>query len=311
MDNVFIGIDVSKGYCDVAVIPDGTRKRFTNDEEGQEAVAAFMLPLKPGRIVIEATGGYEMGVVRVLADNLLPVVAVNPRQVRDFAKATGRLAKTDTIDAEVLAQFARAIQPDIRPLPEKEAQVFRALVARRRQLVQMLTMEKNRLEKSPPAGSKDIRNHIYYLTEALKKIDRDILRTIRKSPLWKEKETILTSTPGIGPVISCTLIAALPELGMLNRKEIAALVGVAPFNRDSGKHRGKRTIWGGRSHVRAVLYMGTLSAIRFNPVIRAFYKRLVDAGKVKKLAVTACMRKLLTILNTMMKNKATWAEARS
>jgi len=311
MDNVFIGIDVSKEYCDVAVIPDGTRKRFTNDEEGQEAVAAFMLPLKPGRIVIEATGGYEMGVVRVLADNLLPVVAVNPRQVRDFAKATGRLAKTDTIDAEVLSQFARAIQPDIRPLPEKEAQVFRALVARRRQLVQMLTMEKNRLEKSPPAGSKDIRNHIYYLTEALKKIDRDISRTIRKSPLWKEKETILTSTPGIGPVISCTLIAALPELGTLNRKEIAALVGVAPFNRDSGKHRGKRTIWGGRSHVRATLYMGTLSAIRFNPVIRAFYKRLVDAGKVKKLAITACMRKLLTILNTMMKNKTTWAEVRS
>lgn len=311
MDDVFIGIDVSKEYCDVAVIPDGTRKRFTNDEEGQEAVAAFILPLNPGRIVIEATGGYEMGVVRVLADNLLPVVAVNPRQVRDFAKATGRLAKTDSIDADVLAQFAGAIRPEVRPLPTKEVEMFRALVARRRQLVQMMTMEKNRLEKSPPAGSKDIRNHIYYLTEALKKIDRDISRTIRKSPLWKEKETILTSTPGIGPVISCTLIAALPELGTLNRKEIAALVGVAPFNRDSGKHRGKRTIWGGRAHVRSVLYMGMLSAIRFNPVIRVFYKRLIDAGKVKKLAITACMRKLLTILNTMMKNKTTWAEVRS
>lgn len=311
MDDVFIGIDVSKEYCDVAVIPDGTRKRFTNDEEGQEAVAAFILPLNPGRIVIEATGGYEMGVVRVLADNLLPVVAVNPRQVRDFAKATGRLAKTDSIDADVLAQFAGAIRPEVRPLPTKEVEMFRALVARRRQLVQMMTMEKNRLEKSPPAGSKDIRNHIYYLTEALKKIDRDISRTIRKSTLWKEKETILTSTPGIGPVISCTLIAALPELGTLNRKEIAALVGVAPFNRDSGKHRGKRTIWGGRAHVRSVLYMGMLSAIRFNPVIRVFYKRLIDAGKVKKLAITACMRKLLTILNTMMKNKTTWAEVRS
>jgi transposase len=311
MDDVFIGIDVSKEYCDVAVIPDGTRKRFTNDEEGQEAVAAFMLPLNPGRIVVEATGGYEMGVVRVLADNLLPVVAVNPRQVRDFAKATGRLAKTDSIDADVLAQFAGAIRPEVRPLPTKEVEMLRALVARRRQLVQMMTMEKNRLEKSPPAGSKDIRNHIYYLTEALKKIDRDISRTIRKSPLWKEKETILTSTPGIGPVISCTLIAALPELGTLNRKEIAALVGVAPFNRDSGKYRGKRTIWGGRAHVRSVLYMGMLSAIRFNPVIRVFYKRLIDAGKVKKLAITACMRKLLTILNTMMKNKTTWAEVRS
>lgn len=311
MDDVFIGIDVSKEYCDVAVIPDGTRKRFTNDEEGQEAVAAFMLPLSPSRIVIEATGGYEMGVVRVLADNLLPVVAVNPRQVRDFAKATGRLAKTDSIDANVLAQFAGAIRPEVRPLPTKEVEMLRALVARRRQLVQMMTMEKNRLEKSPPAGSKDIRNHIYYLAEALKKIDKDISRTIRKSPLWKEKETILTSTPGIGPVISRTLIAALPELGTLNRKEIAALVGVAPFNRDSGKYRGKRTIWGGRSHVRSVLYMGMLSAIRFNPVIRVFYKRLIDAGKVKKLAITACMRKLLTILNTMMKNKTTWAEARS
>jgi len=311
MDDVFIGIDVSKEYCDVAVIPDGTRKRFTNDEEGQEAVAAFMLPLNPGRIVVEATGGYEMGVVRVLADNLLPVVAVNPRQVRDFAKATGRLAKTDSIDANVLAQFAGAIRPEVRPLPTKEVEMLRALVVRRRQLVQMMTMEKNRLEKSPPAGSKDIRNHIYYLTEALKKIDRDISRTIRKSPLWKEKETILTSTPGIGPVISCTLIAALPELGTLNRKEIAALVGVAPFNRDSGKYRGKRTIWGGRAHVRSVLYMGMLSAIRFNPVIRVFYKRLIDAGKVKKLAITACMRKLLTILNTMMKNKTTWAEVRS
>ncbi len=311
MDDVFIGIDVSKEYCDVAVIPDGTRGRFTNDEEGQEAVAAFILPLKPGRIVIEATGGYEMGVVRVLADNQLPVVAVNPRQVRDFAKATGRLAKTDSIDAEVLAQFAGAVKPEVRPLPTKEAEMLRALVARRRQLVQMITMEKNRLEKSPPFGSKDIRNHIYYLTEALKKVDRDISRTIRKSPLWKEKETILTSTPGIGPVISCTLVAALPELGTLNRKEIAALVGVAPFNRDSGKYRGRRTIWGGRSHIRSVLYMGMLSAIRFNPVIRAFYQRLLKAGKARKLAITACMRKLLTILNTMMKNKTTWAEARS
>jgi transposase len=311
MDGVFIGIDIAKQYCDLAVIPDGTQKRFTNDEEGQEAILSFILPLKPARIVIEATGGYEMGVMRTLADSRLPVVAVNPRQVRDFARATGRLAKTDTIDAGILAQFAKAIQPDIRPLPEKEAQVLRALVARRRQLIQMLTMEKNRLEKAPPAGSEDIRNHIYYLTEAVKKIDKDISRSIRKSPLWKEKETILTSMPGIGPVISCTLIAALPELGTLNRKAIAALVGLAPFNRDSGTCRGKRTIWGGRSYVRATLYMGTVSAIKFNPAIRAFYKRLVEAGKAKKLAITACMRKLLTILNTMMKNKTTWIEVAS
>lgn len=308
MDGVFIGIDIAKQYCDLAVIPDGTQKRFMNDEEGQEAILSFIRPLRPARIVIEATGGYEMGVMRTLADSQLPVVAVNTRQVRDFARATGRLAKTDTIDAAILAQFARAIQPEIRPLPEKEAEVLRALVARRRQLIQMLTMEKNRLEKSPPAGSEDIRNHIYYLTEALKKIDKDISRSIRKSPLWKEKETILTSMPGIGPAISCTLIAALPELGTLNRKAIAALVGLAPFNRDSGAYRGRRTIWGGRLHVRAILYMGTLSAIRFNPAIRSFYNRLIEAGKAKKLAVTACMRKLLTILNTMMKNKTTWME---
>ena len=311
MDEVFIGIDIAKQYCDLAVIPDGIQKRFMNDEEGQQAIVAFISPLRPARIVVEATGGYEMGVIRALADSRLPVVAVNPRQVRDFARATGCLAKTDTIDAGILAQFARAIQPDIRPLPEKEAEVLRALVARRRQLIQMLTMEKNRLEKSPPAGSEDIRDHIYYLTEALKKIDKDISRSIRKSPLWKEKETILMSMPGIGPVISCTLVAALPELGTLNRKAIAALVGLAPFNRDSGAYRGRRTIWGGRSHVRAVLYMGTISAIKFNPAISAFYKRLIDAGKAKKLAITACMRKLLTILNTMMKNKTPWIEVAS
>ncbi len=311
MDDVFIGIDISKEHCDLAVIPGGTQKRFTNDEEGHEAILAFVLPLNPSRIVIEASGGYEMGAVRTLADGKLPVVAVNPRQVRDFAKATGRLAKTDTIDAGVLAQFAKAIEPEIRPLPEKDAEVLRALVARRRQLIQMLTMEKNRLEKAPAAGSEDIRNHIYYLTEALKKIDKDISRTIRKSPLWKEKETILMSMPGVGPVISCNLIAALPELGTLNRKAIAALVGLAPFNRDSGRYRGTRTIWGGRSHVRAILYMGTISAIKFNPAIGAFYKRLVEAGKAKKVAITACMRKLLTILNTMMKNKTTWIEVTS
>jgi transposase len=311
MGDVFIGIDIAKQYCDLAVIPDGTRKRFSNDEESHEAVLAFILPLKPTRIVLEATGGYEMGVMRVLADGGLPVVAVNPRQVRDFARSTGRLAKTDTIDAEVLARFAKAIEPEIRPLPEKEAEVLRALVARRRQLVQMLTMEKNRLEKAPAAGSEDIRNHIYYLAEALKRIDKDISRTIRKSPLWKEKETILMSMPGVGPVISCTLIAALPELGTLNRKAIAALVGLAPFNRDSGAYRGRRTIWGGRSHVRAVLYMGTISAIKFNPAIRAFYNKLVDAGKAKKVALTACMRKLLTILNTMMKNRTPWIEVAS
>ena len=308
MDEVFIGIDISKKYCDLAVIPDGTQARFNNDEEGQEAILSFIIPLNPARIIIEATGGYEMGIMRTLAEGNLPVVAVNPRQVRDFAKATGRLAKTDRIDAGVLAQFAKVIQPDIRPLPEKEAEVLRALVTRRRQLIQMLTMEKNRLEKSPPAAGKDIRNHIYYLTESLKMIDKDISRNIRKSPLWKEKETILMSMPGVGPVISCTLIAALPELGTLNRKAIAALVGLAPFNRDSGKYRGKRTIWGGRSHVRATLYMGAISAIKFNPAIRSFYKKLVEAGKAKKLALTACMRKLLTILNTMLKNKTTWIE---
>lgn len=311
MSEVFIGIDISKHFCDLAVIPDGTKRRFSNDEEGHNAILSFVASLNPARIVLEASGGYEMGVMRTLAEGKLPIVAVNPRQVRDFAKATGRLAKTDRIDAAILAQFAKAIEPDIRPFPEKEAEVLRALVTRRKQLNQMLTMEKNRLEKTPRAGSEDIRNHIHYLTEALKKIDKDISRTIRKSPLWKEKETILMSTPGIGPVISCTLIAALPELGTLNRKAIASLVGLAPFNNDSGKYQGKRTIWGGRSHVRATLYMGTLSAIKFNPAIKVFYERLIDAGKAKKLAITACMRKLLTILNIMMKSKMLWIEVAS
>jgi transposase len=244
--------------------------------------------------------------MRVLADDLLPVVAVNTRQVRDFAKATGRIAKTDTIDADILAQFAKTIKPELKPLPTKEAEMLRTLVARRRQLVQMITMEKNRLEKSPPFGSEDIRNHIYYLTEALKKIDKDILRTIRKSPLWKEKETILMSTPGIGPVITCTLIAALPELGTLNRKEIARCLSGWPRSTVTA---GNTEV--GRSHVRSVLYMGMLSAIRFNPVINTFYRRLLNAGKVRKLAITACMRKLLTILNTMVKNKTPWVEASS
>ena len=250
-----------------------------------------------------------MGIVRTLALASLPVVVANPRQVRDFARATGRLAKTDAIDAYVIALFAKAIRPEIRPLPEEDVTRLRALIARRRQLVEMIAMEKNRLGRSMEPARKDIRNHIYFLTESLKKIDKEISRDIRKSPLWKENETILMSAPGIGPAITCTLIASLPELGTLSRRKIASLVGVAPFNRDSGKYKGKKTIWGGRAHVRAILYMGALSAVRFNPVIKAFYTKLLGAGKDPKLALTACMRKLLTILNAMMKTRTPWVEA--
>jgi transposase len=308
MDEVFVGIDVGKDYCDVAILPEELTERFKNDEEGNDAVVSFIAPFHPARIVIEATGGYEMGIVRALALASLPVVVANPRQVRDFARATGKLAKTDAIDAEVIALFAKAIRPEIRPLPEEDVTRLRALIARRRQLVEMIAMEKNRLGRSMEPARNDIRNHVYFLTESVKKIDKEISRDIRKSPLWKENEKILMSTPGVGPTITCTLIASLPELGTLSRRKIASLVGVAPFNRDSGRYKGKKTIWGGRAHVRAILYMGALSAVRFNPVIKAFYMKLLDAGKDPKLALTACMRKLLIILNAMMKNRTVWLE---
>lgn len=238
----------------------------------------------------------------------VPVVVVNPRQVRDFAKATGKLAKTDALDAQVLAHFAEVLRPALRPLPDAQTQALAALLARRRQLVEMLTAEKNRLSSAHTPVRTSLRTHIAWLERELSHTDRDLAHAIRESPVWREQDDLLQSVPGIGPVGTSTLLANLPELGTLTGKQIAALVGVAPLNRDSGTWRGKRTVWGGRAQVRAILYMSALTATRFNPVIRVFYQRLCAAGKAKKVALTACMRKLLIILNAMMKHRTRWAQ---
>jgi transposase len=301
-----VGIDVSKGSLEVAVIPGGSAWSVSNEEEGIGALLKRIKPLHPRLIILEATGGLEAAVVTALASLNLPVVVVNPRQVRDFAKATGRLAKTDTIDAQLLARFGEAVNPQPRPLKNEQVKHLQALTARRRQLVRMLTAERNRLSSAPALVKPNIKAHIAWLEQCLGDINRELHKAIQDSPIWCEKETLLRSVPGVGAVLSLSLLAELPELGALNRKQIAALVGVAPFNRDSGTFRGKRSIWGGRSALRATLYMGTLAAISFNPVIKAFYQRLCMAGKERKVALTACMRKLLTILNAMMKTHTHW-----
>jgi transposase len=301
-----VGIDVSKGSLEVAVIPGGSSWSVSNDEEGIGALLKRIKPLHPRLIVLEATGGLEAAVVTALASVSLPVVMVNPRQVRDFAKATGRLAKTDTIDAQLLARFGEAVNPQPRPLKNEQVRHLQALTARRRQLVRMLTAERNRLGSATALVQPNIKAHIAWLEQCLGDINRELHKAIKDSPLWCEKEALLRSVPGVGVVLSLSLLADLPELGALNRKQIAALVGVAPFNRDSGTFRGRRSIWGGRSALRATLYMGTLAAISFNPVIKAFYQRLCMAGKARKVALTACMRKLLTILNAMMKTHTHW-----
>ena len=257
-------------------------------------------------VVLEATGGLELAVTAALAASELPVVVVNPRQVRDFARATGRLAKTDRLDAQVIAHFGEAVKPMLRSLPNAETQALEAQLARRRQVVAMLTAEKNRLHAARPSVRREILRHISWLQNSLKRLDSDLGDALRNSPLWREQDNLLQSVPGVGPVLSLTLLAELPELGTLDRRQIASLVGVAPLNRDSGTFRGRRTIWGGRARVRAVLYMGTLVATRYNPVIKAFYQRLCAAGKAKKVALTACMRKLLTILNSMLKRRTQW-----
>ncbi len=303
---VTIGVDVSKSRLDVGVHPSGTRQSFDNTEEGGGLLKAFVRSLKPVLIVFEATGGFEMLAVSVLSADQQPVAVVNPRQVRDFAKASGKLAKTDDIDCGIIAHFGAALKPKVTPLKGPEAQELDALNARRHQIVQMLTMEKNRLVTAQTWTRKDIQSHITWLEERLSKINDDIRQSIRNSPAWRTKDEIFQSVKGIGPIMSLTLLTDLPELGMLNRKQIAALAGVAPLNRDSGRIRGKRTVWGGRAHLRAVLYMSTLVATRHNPTIKTFYQRLIQAGKCKKVAITACMRKLLTILNVMVRNNTKW-----
>jgi transposase len=303
----FVGIDVASTHVDVCVRPEGTAKRFAY-EDGFDDLVAFLSPLSPTLVVLEATGGYEAPVAAAVATAGIGVAIVNPRQARDFARATGKLAKTDQIDAAVLAHFAEAVRPAVRPLPDEEAIELSALVGRRRQLVDMLVAEQNRLRICPSrAMKKDIEKHVLWLKKRIKDHDDDIGRSVRRSPLWRDKDDLLQSVPGIGPVASSTVLASLPELGELDRRKISALVGVAPLNRDSGKSRGKRAIWGGRADVRAVLYMAATTAARCNPVIKAHYKRLVAAGKSKKVALIACMRKLLTIANAILRDRKPWS----
>ena len=303
---LFVGIDVSKDHLDVAVRPTGEAWQVSYDSQGISDLVGRLRELAPQLVVLEATGGMELAVAGELAAANLPVVVANPRHVRDFARASGKLAKTDSLDAQVLAHFAEALQPEPRALPDADTQELGALVARRRQLVEMITAEKNRIRTATRRIRPKVQQHIRWLEENLEDLDQDLGDFIRSSPMWKDKEQLLRSTPGVGPVLSMTLLSDLPELGNLNRGEIAALVGVAPFNRDSGNFRGKRKVWGGRSQVRAALYMAALVATRYNPVLRAFYQRLCAAGKPKKVALTACMRKLLTILNVMVKHRRHW-----
>lgn len=303
----FVGIDVAKATLDVAVRPSGERWSAPNDEAGIGALVARLRPLAPALIVLEATGGFETATVAAVAAAGLAVVVTNPRQVRDFARATGQLAKTDILDAQVLALFAERVRPEPRPLPDAAVHALDALLTRRRQLLEMLTAEKNRLGfATAPAVRRDIAQHVRWLQRRLVDVDGDLDQAIRGSPLWRAKEDLLRTVPGVGPVVSRTLLGELPELGTLTHKQIAALVGVAPRACDSGTLRGKRMVWGGRAPVRAVLYMGALVATRHNPAIRAFYERLRAAGKPAKVALVACMRKLLTILNAMLRTGTPW-----
>jgi transposase len=303
---VLVGIDVSKAQLDVALRPTDECWHVSHDAPGIATLVERLRTVQPTLVVLEATGGLEVPVTGALAEAGLPVVVVNPRHARDFAKATGRLAKTDTLDARGLAHFAEAVRPPPRPLPEAQAQALSALLTRRRQLVQMLTAERRRLQTAPQQIRADIQAHMTWLARRLARTDDDVAAAIHSSPLWRAKDEILQSTPGVGPILSRTLVAEVPELGILNRQEIAALSGVAPFNRDSGTLRGKRAVWGGRAHVRAVLYMSTLAAVRHNPVLKAFYERLRAVGNAPKVALTACMRKLLTILHAMLKHRTPW-----
>lgn len=307
-----IGIDVAKATLDVHVRPSGQAFTVPNAERDIHALVAQVQALGPALVVLEATGGYELAVVGALAAAGLPVVVANPRQVRDFAKGTGRLAKTDRLDAEILARFAEQQRPTPRPLVDAAREELDALLTRRRQLIEMLVAEKNRLGqvfvRNGARVTRSLKAHIKYLTRELERADDDLGRMIRESPAWRERDDLLQSAPGVGTVLALACIAELPELGVLNRKAIAALVGVAPMNQDSGTWRGKRRIIGGRASLRTALYMGTLVATRCNPVIRAHYQRLVAAGKPKKVALAACMRKFVVILNAMVRHNTRWLE---
>ena len=301
----FVGIDVAKAQLDIALRPSGERWAVPNDADGVVTLVERLQGLHPTLMVLEATGGLERAATAALAMAGLPVVVVNPRQARDL-RGHGQLAKTDALDARALAHCADVIRPTPRPLPDAQTQALRALLGRRQQLIVMRTAEQNRLAGTNAYLTKDIEAHITWLNERLATLDNDLETLLRASPVWRENDDLLQSAPGIGPVCARTLLLELPELGTLTRQQIASLVGVAPLNCDSGTLRGRRTIWGGRAHVRTVLYMGTLVATRHNPRIKTFYERLLAAGKVKKVALTACMRKFLTILNAMLKHRTPW-----
>lgn len=308
MDQISIGIDVSKQALVVAVHPTGDRWTSDGTPAAIDALVTRLQALTPTVIVVEATGGYERALVAACAAAALPVAIVNPRQVRAFAQALGHTAKTDDIDADVLAAFGARVQPTPRPLADAATQALAALVVRRRQLIEMIGMERQRLEQAPPTGriTRDLRNHIRWLERRVSDVDDEIGTAIQASPVWRVHEDLLRSVPGIGPITARTLLAELPELGTLDRRAIAALVGVAPFNCDSGQHRGQRHIWGGRASVRATVYMAALSAARHNPTLATFYRRLRTAGKPAKVALVATMRKLITILNAILKHQARW-----
>lgn len=302
----FIGIDVAKDELQVAVYPSGETWQTAYDEAGLEQLVARLNQAQPELIVLEATGGLEVPLAAALCSAGLRAVVVNPRQVRDFAKAVGKLAKTDRLDAGILARFGEAVRPPWRPFADAQERALKDMVVRRRQVVEMLVAEKNRARFVVPKMHKQIARHIEWLNQELKRLDEELETQMRETPAWREKDDLLRSVPGVGPVMSFTMLSSLPELGQLNRRQIAALVGVAPFNRDSGVFRGTRSIWGGRTDVRHSLFMATLAALRCNPAIRTFYQRLVAAGKPKKVAITACMRKLLTIMNAMAKHGQPW-----
>lgn len=304
-----VGIDVSKDTLDVCLLQQKQEFTVDNHYTGFDQIIRRLKKLDACLVVLEATGGYEIPPAVSLHDAGFDVAVVNPRQVRDFARSVGQLAKTDRIDAQIIARFAQATNPRAKPTPSTEHLMLRELNTRRRQLIDMRTADKNRFAA---VHSREVKNdlavHIRWLDKRIDRIDKELGQIIRNSPIWREKDNLLKSVPGVGDALSRTLLAALPELGRANRREISKLVGLAPLNRDSGKMRGRRMIWGGRSHVRSVLYMATLSATRYNPTIAAMYNRLIDAGKDKKLALTACMRKLLTILNVILKTYIPWRE---
>ena len=306
----FVGIDVSKEQLDVAVWPAADVRQVAYDQPGMDALVAYLGALGPQLVVVEASGGLEAELLATLGAAGLPVARMNPRQVRDFARASGQLAKTDRIDAQLLARFAGQLRPVVRPLPSPETRTLALLVARRRQLLEMLVAEQRRqvgTYELPAAVREQLTVHIGWLRAQLDGLDVQLRRAVQESPLWRERDDLLRSVPGVGPVLAVTLLAEVPELGSIGRKQVAALVGVAPLNRDSGRLRGRRTTWGGRATVRRVLYMGALVATRHNPVVRALYARLLAAGKPRKVALVACMHKLLVILNAIARTRSPWS----